>query len=46
MTQIEVGFGAVVGDEHFAVLIRAHRARVDIDVRVKLLRSHLIAPAF
>jgi hypothetical protein len=30
VAEIEVGFGAVVGDEDFAVLIRAHRARIDV----------------
>jgi hypothetical protein len=34
--EVEVGLGAVVGDEHLAVLERAHRARVDVDVRVEL----------
>ncbi len=41
--QIEVGFRAIVRDEHLAVLIRAHRARVDIDVRVEFLYRNLIA---
>ena len=36
MAEVEVGLGAVVGDEHFAVLIRRHRARIDVDVRVEL----------
>src|SRR5437588_820024 len=31
-----VGFGAVVGDEHLAVLVRRHRPGVDVDVRVEL----------
>jgi hypothetical protein len=34
---VEVGLGAVVGDEHLAVLERVHRARVDVEVRVELL---------
>ncbi len=29
MAEIEIGFRAVIGDEHFAVLIRRHRARID-----------------
>ena len=36
VTEIEIRLGAVVGDEHFAVLIRAHRARVDVEVGVEL----------
>ena len=37
VAEVEVGLGAVVGDEDLAVLERAHRARVDVDVRVELL---------
>ena len=40
VTEVEVGFGAVLGDENLAVLIRAHGARVDIYVRVELLRDN------
>ncbi len=36
---VEVGLGAVLGDEDLAVLERAHRARVDIQVGVELLRA-------
>ena len=36
VAEVEVGLGAVVGDEDLAVLVRAHRARVDVDVRVEL----------
>ena len=46
MSQIEVGFGAVLSYENLAVLIRAHSAGVDIYVGVELLRGNLIAPAF
>jgi hypothetical protein len=37
VTDVEVGLGAVLGDEHLAVLEGAHRARVDVQVRVELL---------
>src|ERR1700757_4546318 len=37
MADVEVGLGAVLGDEDLAVLKRVHRARVDIEVRVQLL---------
>ena len=40
VTEIEVGLGAVVGDEHLAVLIRAHGAGVDVEVGVKFLVLH------
>ena len=33
VAEIEVGLGAVVGDVDLAVLKRAHRARIDVDVR-------------
>src|SRR6266540_5446060 len=36
VTEIEIGFGTVLGDEHLAVLERAHRSRIDVDVRVEL----------
>ena len=39
MPDVEVGLGAVVGDEDLAVLERVHRARVDVEVRVELLHD-------
>ena len=36
VAEVEVGLGAVVGDVDLAVLERAHRARVDVEVRVEL----------
>src|SRR4051794_20850938 len=42
VAQVEVGLGAVLGDEDLAVLERRHRARVDIDVRVELLERDLV----
>ena len=36
VAEVEIGLGAVVGDEDFAVLVRAHRARVDVEVGVAL----------
>ena len=46
MTEIEVGLGAIVGDVDLAVLVWAHRARIDVDVRVELLQGHAIAVSF
>ena len=43
VAEVEVGLGAVVGDEHLAVLERAHGARVDVDVRVELDQGDLEA---
>ena len=36
VTEVEVRLGAVIGDEHLAVLVRAHRARIHVDVRIEL----------
>ena len=36
VAQIEIGLGTVVGDEYLAMLIGAHRARIDIEVGVEL----------
>src|SRR4029077_11153004 len=43
MTEVEIGLGAVVGDEHLAVLVGRHRAWVDIEIRIKLAQAHLVA---
>ena len=43
VTQIEVCLRSVVGDVHLAVLERAHRARVDVDIRIELLEGDLVA---
>ena len=37
VADVEIGLGAVLGHEDLAVLERAHRARVDVDVRIELL---------
>ena len=42
VAEVEVGLGAVVGDEHLAVLIRAHGARIDVQIRIKLLEPDRI----
>ena len=44
MAEVEVSLGAVLGDEDLAVLERAHRARVDVDVRVELLERDREVP--
>ena len=43
VAEVEVGFAAIVGDVDLAVLVRAHRAGVDVDVRVELLQRDLVA---
>ena len=39
VADVEVGLGAVVGDEDLAVLERVHRARIDVQVGVELLHD-------
>ena len=46
VSQVEVGFGAIVGDEDLAVLERRHGAGIDVEIRIELLQSHLEAAAF
>ena len=45
MAQIQVRLRAVVRHEHFAVLVRAHGSRINIDIGIELLHRNLIAPA-
>ena len=45
MAEIQVGLGAVVGDEDLAVLQGAHGTRVHVHVGVQLLAGHLEAAA-
>ena len=40
VAEIEIGLGAIVGHEHFAVLERRHRSRIDVEVRVELHDRH------
>ena len=40
VTQVEVGFAAVVQNVHFAMLVRAHCAGVDVDIGVELLHAN------
>ena len=41
VTEVEVRLRAVVGDEDLAVLIRRHRARIHVKIRVEFLHAHL-----
>ena len=43
MAEIEIGLGAVVSDEHFAVLIRRHGAGIDVEIGIELAQAHRIA---
>ena len=43
MAEVEIGLRAIVGDVNLAMLERAHRARIDIQIRVQLAQTHAIA---
>ena len=45
VAEIEVRLRPVVRHEHLAVLVRAHRARIDVQVWIELLHEHLVPPA-
>ena len=46
VAKVEVGFGPVLGDEDLAVLKRAHGARIDVKVGVKLDQGDVEAARF
>ena len=46
VAQVEVGLAAVVEHVDFAVLVGAHRARIDVDVRIELLHADAQAALF
>ena len=43
MAEVEVGLRPVVGDEDLAVLIGAHRPRIDIEIGIELAEPDLVA---
>ena len=45
VTEVQVRLRPVLGDEDLAVLVRVHRPRVHVDVRVELLEHDPVAPA-
>ena len=46
VTQIQVCLRPVVCDEDFSMLHRIHGARVNVDIRIKLLHGHCISSGF
>ena len=44
--EIQIGFRAVIGDVHFAVLVRAHRARIDVQIGIAFLEGDSETAAF
>ncbi len=43
MAEIEIGLGAVIGDVDLAMLIGAHRPRIDVEIGIELAQAHLEA---
>ena len=46
VAQVEVGLGAVVGDEHLAVLQGRHGARVDVEIGIEFDQGDCQTPRF
>jgi hypothetical protein len=46
VAEVEIGFGAVVGDEDFTVLIGRHGAGINVEVRIALLEGDAKTAAF
>ena len=46
MSQIQIRFRAIVGDEDFSVLYGVHSSRININIGIKLLHGDLVAPGF
>ena len=44
MAQIEIGLSAIVQDIDFAVLERAHRSRIDIEIGIEFLENDAQSP--
>jgi hypothetical protein len=44
VAEVEVGLRPVIGHIHLAMLIRAHRARIDVEIGIQLAQAHLEAP--
>ena len=42
VTKIEVRLGPVIGHEDFPVLIRAHRARIHVEVRIEFAQPDTV----
>ncbi len=42
VAQIQIGLSPVVGDEHLAVLIGAHRPWIDVEIGVQLAKPNLV----
>ena len=43
VAEVEVGLGAVIGHEDFAVLVGRHRAWIDVEVGIELAQANFVA---
>ena len=43
VAKVQVGFRPVIGDEHLTMLVRTHRARIDVQIRVEFTQLDLEA---
>ena len=43
MSKVEVGFHAVLGDEHLAVLVGVHRSGIDVQIGIEFLEGDRVA---
>src|SRR5690348_12561886 len=43
MTQVEIGLSTVIGDENLAMLIRRHRAGIDVQIGIELTQPHFVS---
>ena len=41
MPKVEIGFRTVVGDENLSMLVRAHRAGIDVEIGIELAQPYL-----
>ena len=46
MSKIKVGFSAIIGNENLTVLDWRPGSRVNVQIRIKLLPSNLVATGF
>ena len=46
MAKVQIGFRSILGDEYLSVLDGIHGSGINVDIRIKFLHGHLIAPGF
>ena len=46
MAKVEIGFGPIIQHIDFAMLVRIHGARIDVEIRIELLQGDLQTTIF